>query len=65
MNYRIRYEAPDSLLDEDEGKIVYDYFTVRFHTPCADLIVSITEDLPDVTYLVQSTGTTSYYTPNF
>lgn len=52
-------------MTEDTGKIAYDYFTVRFHTPCADLTVSITTDLPDVTYLVRTGGPSASYTPNF
>ena len=55
MNYRIKYEAPDSLLSEDEGKIVYDYIRVRYHHKCADLTIEIGE-MPDVTYYVKSTN---------
>ena len=63
VNYRIKYIVPDSLLTEDTGKFAYDYFTVRFHTPCADLTVSTTTDLGDVTYLVKSTSTETTYAP--
>ena len=56
VNYRIRYEAPDSLLSEDEGMVVYDYVTVRYHHKCADLVIAI-DDMPDVTYYVKSTST--------
>ena len=55
VNYRIKYEAPDSLLSEDEGKIVYDYITVRYHHKCADLAIAVAE-MPDVTYYVKSTN---------
>ena len=56
VNYRIKYEAPDSLLSEDEGMVVYDYVTVRYHHKCADLVIAI-DDMPDVTYYVKSTST--------
>ena len=39
---------------EDEGKVVYDYFTVRYHHKCADLTVTLNADLPDDTYLVKT-----------
>ena len=58
VNYRIKYEAPDSLLSEDEGKIVYDHITVRYHHKCADLEIAIAE-MPDVTYYVKSTNAVS------
>ena len=54
VNYRIRYEVPDSLLSEDEGKVVYDYITVRYYYKCADLTVSLGTDLADTTYLVKT-----------
>ena len=66
VEYRIKYEAPDSLLSEDEGKVVYDYVTVRYHHACSDLLVEI-DDMPDVTYYVKSTNNaltdTALYTP--
>ena len=55
IDYRIRYEAPDSLLSEDEGKVVYDYVTVRFMDACSDLLVEI-EEMEDATYFVKSTN---------
>ena len=55
IEYRIKYEAPDSLLSEDEGKVVYDYVTVRYMDACSDLLVEI-EEMPDVTYYVKSTN---------
>ena len=54
VNYRIKYETPDSLLSEDEGKVVYDYITVRYYYKCADLTVSLGTDLADTTYLVKT-----------
>ena len=65
VNYRIKYTVPDSLLTEAEGKIAYDYFTVRFHTPCADLTITVA-DMDDVTYLVKSTNSAAVsYSPSF
>ena len=58
VEYRIKYEAPDSLLSEEEGAIIYDYFEVRYHHECADLTVAI-DELADVTYYVISTNTDS------
>ena len=66
VNYRVKYEVPDSLLSEDEGKVVYDYFTVRYHHKCADLTVAISgDDLADYTYLVKTGAASVAFTPNF
>ena len=37
VDYRVRYEVPDSTLADDAGKVVYDEFPVRYHHECADL----------------------------
>ena len=53
------------MLSEDEGKVVYDYFTVRYHHKCADLTVSVGDDLADYVYLVKTGASSVAFTPNF
>ena len=65
VDIRIKYSAPDSLLADDEGRVVYDYWTVRFHHKCADLKVNKGNDIPDTLYLVSSASTSSTLTPTF
>jgi hypothetical protein len=50
LNYRVRYEVPDSTLADDAGRVVYDDFAVRYHHECADLEIQapVVPDLVDL-----------------